>query len=100
MPAYVLFDNLEVHDPAALEEYARRVAPLVEAHGGRYVALGGPVEVLEGTWSPTFPVLIEFPSLEAARRWYSSEEYRDIKAIRLRATRSSGVLLGGEVHTT
>jgi len=94
MSAYCFFDNLEVFDPAALEEYKRRVAPLVEAHGGRYVVLGGPVDVVEGTWSPTFPVMIEFPSIEAARRWYHSEEYREVRAIRLLATRSNGVIIG------
>lgn len=94
MPAYCFFDNLEVLDPAALEEYKRRVAPLVAAHGGRYVVLGGPVEIVEGEWSPIFPVLIEFPSLEAARGWYHSDAYRELKAIRLHATRSNGVILG------
>jgi uncharacterized protein (DUF1330 family) len=95
MAAYCLFDNLEVLDPAALDEYKRRVAPLVEAHGGRYVVLGGAVAVVEGTWSPTFPVMIEFPSLDAARGWYHSDAYRELKAIRLRATRSDGVILAG-----
>lgn len=100
MAAYCLFDNIEVHDPAALAEYARRVAPVVAAHGGRYVTLGGPVEILEGSWSPTFPVMIEFPSIEAARGWYDSEEYRELKALRMRATRSAGVLFGsGEAVT-
>ena len=95
MAAYCLFDNLEVLDLAALEEYKRRVAPLVEAHGGRYIVLGGTVDVVEGTWSPTFPVMIEFPSLDAARGWYHSDAYRELKAIRLRATRSDGVILAG-----
>ena len=95
MPAYCLFDNLEVHDAAALEEYRRRVAPVVAAHGGRYVVLGGPVEVVEGTWSPAFPVMIEFPDIEAARRWYASDAYRELKALRLSSTRSSGVIFGG-----
>lgn len=93
MPAYCFFDNLEVLDGAALEEYKQRVAPLVSAHGGRYVVLGGPVDVVEGTWSPTFPVMIEFPSIEAARGWYHSDEYREVRAIRLRATRSNGVII-------
>ena len=96
MNAYCLFDNLEVHDSAALAEYARRVAPIVQAHGGRYVTLGGRVELLEGSWSPTFPVLIEFPSIDAARGWYDSDEYRELKELRMRATRSNGVLFGGD----
>jgi uncharacterized protein (DUF1330 family) len=94
MSGYALFDNLEVIDAESLEEYKRRVAPVVEAHGGKYVVLGGEVDVVEGSVSFTFPVLIEFPSVEAARRWYDSEAYRELKALRLRASRSNGVIFG------
>lgn len=95
MSAYGLFDNLEVTDAAKLEEYKARVAPVVERHGGRYVVLGGEVDLVEGEWKPTFPVLIEFPSLAQARRWYDSEEYRELKALRLAAGRFNAVFLGG-----
>jgi uncharacterized protein (DUF1330 family) len=94
MSAYCLFDNLEVLDPNALAEYARLVAPVVAAHGGRYVALGTPAAVLEGASPLTYPVMIEFPTLEAAKGWYDSAEYAPLKAMRHAATRSSGVLLG------
>jgi len=95
MPAYCLFDNLEVLDPVALEAYKRAVAPIVEKHGGRYVALGGPVRVLEGDWRPGFPVMIEFADLAAAMAWYESADYAPFKAMRLAATRSSAVAIAG-----
>lgn len=95
MPAYMLFDNLEVRDPRKLEQYKTLAAPVVARFGGRYVVLGGPAERREGSWAPTFPVMIEFPDADAARRWYDSEEYRPIRALRLEAVRSSAVLLEG-----
>ncbi len=95
MPAYCLFDNLEVLDPVALEAYKTAVAPIVERHGGRYVVLGGPAEGLEGDFPLTFPILIEFSDLAAAKAWYGSEEYAPYKALRLKATRSTGVMLTG-----
>lgn len=64
MSAYCFFDNLEVIDPAKLEEYKSGVAPVVEQYGGRYIVLGGKMDVLEGDWQPTFPAIIEFPSPE------------------------------------
>ena len=94
MPAYCLFDNREVLDPDALAEYARLVAPVVAAHGGRYVALGAPQAVLEGDSPFVYPVMIEFPTLDAAKTWYDSPEYAPLKAMRHAATRSTGVLLG------
>jgi len=95
MSAYCLFDNLEVIDVAKLEEYKQRAAPLVEQYGGRYVVLGGKVDLMEGNLRPTFPVMIEFPSLERAHEWYSSAEYAPLKALRLSAMRSNAVFLEG-----
>lgn len=95
MPAYCLFDNLEVTDPAKLAQYKERVAPIVAKHGGRYVVLGGKVDRLEGTWQPAYPVLIEFPSLERAHAWYASADYAELKALRMSAVRANAVFMEG-----
>ena len=95
MAAYALFDNLEVLDPGALDAYKERARSVVERFGGRYIVLGGAVDRVEGGWQPVFPVLIEFPDPETARRWYDSPEYAELKAIRLAAVRSNGVLIAG-----
>lgn len=83
MPAYFSLDMLEVTDPAALETYRQVVFATVQRYGGRYLTVGGKSDVAEGTWRPTFAVLIEFPSLDHAKRWYGSDEYRAPKAMRL-----------------
>lgn len=95
MPAYCLLDNLEVTDPEKLEQYRRDVGTVVRAFGGRYVVLGGKVARVEGDWKPTFPVMIEFPSFDQAQRWYDSEAYRELKALRLSAGRFNAVLIEG-----
>lgn len=82
MTAYALFDNIEVTDPAKLAEYTSRVRTVVENHGGRYLAVGGQVDVAEGEPTLTYPVLIEFPDLAAAHGWYDSPEYQELKALR------------------
>ena len=56
---------------------------------------GGQVQALEGDWKPKRIVVTEFPNIEQARRWYDSEEYRALKALRLRAARGSVVLVEG-----
>jgi uncharacterized protein (DUF1330 family) len=91
MSAYCLFDNIEVRDPAKLADYADRVLDVVQAHGGRYLAVGGRVDRVEGEWSLVFPVLIEFPDMEAARRWYDAPEYQELKALRQEAATSNAV---------
>lgn len=53
------------------------------------------MQTLEGDWKPKRIVVTEFPSIEQARRWYDSEEYRALKALRLRTARGSVVLVEG-----
>ena len=95
MSAYCLFDNRVVKNPAKLEEYKKRVLPVVEKYHGKYVVLGGETEVVEGNWKPTYLVMIEFPNQELAKKWYYSEEYRDLKALRLSATESNAAIIAG-----
>ncbi len=95
MPAYFIVDVLEVNDQDKMAEYRSHVGASVNSHGGRYLAAGGEFEVLEGGWRPAFPVLLEFPSMEAARLWYDSEDYREVKALRLAAARCNVVLVDG-----
>ena len=68
MAAYCLFDNLEVVDGLKMEEYKARVATVVQRYGGRYLVRGGKVELMEGQWRPSFPVMIEFPESRARSR--------------------------------
>ena len=96
MPAYFFVDVREVRDRAKLDDYRARVTPVVEKFGGRYLVRGGPFEVVEGQWQPVFPVLVEFPSMEQARRWYDSAEYRELKQLRLSITDSRGVFIAGK----
>jgi uncharacterized protein (DUF1330 family) len=95
MPAYYLVDTREVKDAAQLEEYKARVTPVVEKFGGRYLVIGGRSETVEGSYQIVFPVLIEFPSMEHARRWYDSEDYRELKQMRLTATSGNAVFMAG-----
>jgi uncharacterized protein (DUF1330 family) len=87
MPAYVIVD-VDVKDPEAYKEYRAKAAPTVMAHGGRYIVRGGAVTHVEPGWDLHRFVILEFPSVAAARKWYDSPEYRKILPIRLRSTRS------------
>jgi uncharacterized protein (DUF1330 family) len=81
MPAYVVV-NVTVRDPQRYEQYKRLASAAVSAYGGRYVARGAPVDVREGDWSPSRLVILEFPDVERARRWWSSPEYAPARALR------------------
>ena len=81
MPAYVIAET-DVHDPEQFERYKTAAPDTIAAYGGRYVARGGELDVLEGDWSPPRLVILEFDDLEAAKRWYASPEYQEIKRLR------------------
>lgn len=95
MAAYLIGDVREVLDTAKMNEYRSRVGATVEKHGGRYLAAGGSLRVVEGEWRPVFPLVLEFPSMAQLERWYESEEYRELKALRHEAARMNIVFLDG-----
>ncbi len=94
MSVYVIADG-RAPDPSKLDEYRRRNAELVPAHGGRFLARGGESEVLEGAWEPGRLVIMEFPDRDAARRWYDSAEYAEIRAQRQANSETDIVLVEG-----
>jgi uncharacterized protein (DUF1330 family) len=95
MPAYYLVDVREIKDARMMEDYRARIGAVVEHFGGRYVVIGGPALVVEGSYQPVFPVMIQFPTMQDARRWYDSDEYRELKALRLGATVSNAFFMEG-----
>jgi len=81
VPAYVVVD-VRITDPERAARYAAVSPATVERYGGRYLARGGAISVLEGGWDPKRLVVIEFPSIEKAREWYGSPEYREVRRLR------------------
>lgn len=101
MTAYCMFDIREIHDHDAMRRYQEAVVPTVEAFGGAYVVIGGPWQVVEGDWRPTFPVMIAFPDLATAEAWYGSDLYRPLRELRLGAVTSDAVFFdsaGADAH--
>ena len=94
MPAYVIAD-ITITDPAGYEEYKRLTPGSIASFGGRFIARGGQVDVLEGDWAPERLVILEFPSLEQAQAWYDSPGYQEAKAIRQRTARGRLIVVDG-----
>ena len=94
MAAYFIVE-VEVTDPAVFKEYGAQVPATVEKYGGRYIVRGGKVETLEGDWQPKRVVVLEFPSVEQAKRWYGSPEYKPLLALRLKSSTAKIVLVEG-----
>ena len=94
MPAYIIVET-DVTDPEQYEQYKAASPGAVAAGGGRFLVRGGEVAVLEGDWSPTRLVVLEFDDLEAVRRFYDSPQYREAKKLREGAARFNMVAVEG-----
>ena len=94
MPAYVIND-MEVTDPELLEEYKKLSPPTVARYGGRFLARGGGIETLEGTWTPQRLVILEFPTLRQAKAWIDSDDYAPAKRLRQKSARSKLIVVDG-----
>ena len=99
MPTYVVGD-IHVTDPAAYEAHVSRALATIARFGGRVIAGGGKIDLLEGDPIPERIFIIEFPNAEAARRWYQSDDYQEALKVRLSASHGGMFLIeGNEIST-
>lgn len=81
MPAYIVA-RVAITDLEAYREYMRHTPRVIQEFGGRFIARGGEMLTLEGPQESLRLVLIEFPSLDQAKAFYSSPEYKRTKRLR------------------
>ena len=94
MPTYVVGD-IHITDPAAYEAHVPRALATIARFGGRVIAGGGKIDLLEGDPIPERIFIIEFPNADAARRWYQSEDYQEALKVRLSSSRGRVFLIEG-----
>jgi uncharacterized protein (DUF1330 family) len=86
MPAYAVL-NYRLTNSDAYQPYRAKVRPLILQHGGEILVSDRNSEVIEGSPNPA-TVVVRFPSKEAARTFYDSDEYQGI--IKLRTDNAEG----------
>lgn len=92
MSAYVVVE-IDIHDPVTYEEYKRLAPPSIAQYGGRYVVRGGACETLEGNWNPPRFVMLEFDSVDQAKKWWASPEYAAAKALRQKSSTTKMIVV-------
>lgn len=99
MTVYVV-SLIDITDADGMRQYQTNYPALVEAYGGSYLARGGKVEALEGSWDHDRMVVMAFPDREAALAWYGSPEYRPFIEARQRYGRATLLLVDGVAAAT
>jgi uncharacterized protein (DUF1330 family) len=82
MPSAYIIADVRVTNPAQYEEYKKFSTLAMQAQGAEVCVRGGAVQVLEGDWQPERIVVLKFASVDAAKRYYDSPEYRRARQAR------------------
>jgi uncharacterized protein (DUF1330 family) len=88
MTAYVVAHLTAIKDKDAFARYREAVSPALARAGGRDVVRGGEPHMLDGEKFGRV-IVIEFPSMEAARGFFEGPEYAPPRKLRLSAADGS-----------
>ena len=94
MAGYIIID-VRITNPDRYREYVKASPATLEAYGGRFIVRAGKTETLEGDWDPGRIVVLQFDSVERAREWWASEEYKAPKVLRQSASVARMILVDG-----
>jgi len=94
-PAYVIVDVTEIRDEPRYARYREGVPATIAAAGGRYLARGGTIQVLEGNWRPSRLVVVQFPDPASAVAWWRSEGYAPLRALRIESIAANMIVVTG-----
>ena len=94
MSAYIVAE-IQITDPVAYQAHAPIALATVARFGGRIIAGGSKIELLDGGPMPNRIVVIEFPDAETARRWYRSDDYQAALKVRLSTSQGRVFLIEG-----
>lgn len=95
MPKGYWIAHVEVHDPEGYQPYVDGARQAFIDHNARFLARGGPYEVLEGEQTGMRHVIIEFDSIETARACWNSQTYQAAREHRLKASTGSVMIMEG-----
>ncbi|MDQ6609899.1 MAG: DUF1330 domain-containing protein [Bacteroidota bacterium] len=94
MAAYIIVE-VHVQNEIEYEDYKKLTPASVASYNGKFIVRGGEAETLEGDWQPKRIIVLEFPTKELAKGWWSSEEYAPAKALRQRTATTKMILVQG-----
>ena len=90
--------DVTVKDRGALREYLKLSEHTLAPYSGKFHVQAGDLTVIEGDWNPTVIIIAEFPSVDMANAWYSSDEYAAALKVKSRAMDRNMILVKGIKH--
>ncbi|MBV8553096.1 MAG: DUF1330 domain-containing protein [Acidobacteriaceae bacterium] len=96
MAAFVI-SEVEILDEEIADHYRRLAAASIAEYGGRYLARGAKVQVVEGPPTGRSIVIVEFRSMQRAQEWYGSSSYAEALKLRGKALERRLIFVEGVV---
>lgn len=94
MAAYAIFIRESTRDPKELETYSKVAPATLAGHTVAARVVYGRHEVLEGP-EIEGAVVLEFPTVEAAKAWYDSPAYREAREHRFKGANYRAFIVQG-----
>ena len=94
MAGYVIA-QINLKNKEGYKEYVDKVPAIIKNFGGKYLVKAGEFKSIEGKWDFTRNIVIKFPSYEKALEWYNSDEYNQIKNLRLENSEGNLIIIKG-----
>lgn len=98
MSAYVIA-RYRITDPEGYAGYGPLAGPSVAKHGGEVVVADQSALAMEGE-QPDNVVVLRFPSVDAARTWYESEDYQAAVPHRTKHTEGGSLVIAHGFEAT
>jgi uncharacterized protein (DUF1330 family) len=83
-PAFVIVERTATTGPESIQEdYGKLAREILPKYGAKYLARSQRNVLLEGDGTvPCCMAILEFPNMDAVKRWYDSPENRDAAKVR------------------
>lgn len=94
MSVYMVFTREKTLDAQELATYNQLVPATLAGHPVKILALYGAHEDLEGPPNEG-TVILEFPTVEAAKAWYDGPAYREVREHRFKGSEYRMTLVAG-----
>lgn len=81
------------NDKGEYEDYIKKVKPLAESYGGKYIIRSDKVTPLSDKWKPDRMIIIQWENRESLIKCFNSDEYKEIEYKRTDSVDSRAVIL-------
>jgi uncharacterized protein (DUF1330 family) len=96
MAGYIIGQLKDITDAEAFSAYQAGAGPALAKYGGKLLVNSTKIDSGDGDWSPEGIVVVEFESLEQAKKFYNSPEYQGVIGQRFSSADSAVIFADGD----